>query len=61
LEALTTVDQMREQTELADTLMKRYRNDVAAKYGLSEDLVDDILMEAREENWPFPKFDDALP
>ncbi len=51
--------QVMKQAEALNTLTKKYKVDVAKRYGITEEQLRDIAVEATKKNWPIP-FPDFL-
>lgn len=48
-------DQLKKQAELNSTLTERYKNELAKKYGLTREQLNEIAVEGFTKDWPFPK------
>ncbi|MEE9555451.1 MAG: hypothetical protein V3W18_14285 [candidate division Zixibacteria bacterium] len=47
-------EQYEKQAEASNTLMEKYKSEVAELYGISQEQVKDISIEALTKNWPMP-------
>lgn len=47
-------EQVMKQTEALNTLTTKYKAEVATRYGITEEQLRDISVEAIEKNWPMP-------
>lgn len=47
-------DQLRKQSEMMSTLTEKYEAEIANRYGLTEEQLQEISTEGLTKNWPFP-------
>ncbi len=50
------LERFQEQEALRTKLYKKYKNELAEKYGLTQKQLDEIGMEAIEKDWPLPPY-----
>ena len=46
--------QVMKQAETVTTLTEKYKSEVAKRYGITEEQLRDITVEAIKKNWPIP-------
>jgi hypothetical protein len=46
---------VQKRSRVSETLQRRYKADIAARYGLTDGELAEIVTEGRAKNWPAPK------
>lgn len=52
---VSTKEQMSKQSQLRNSLIEKYKAELAVKYGISAEQLDAIRVEGLQKDWPFPR------